>query len=122
MRKMLGFAPLFVLLVGSACGNDLDGETLIGATCESADDCGVTGICVVGEEGLCSRECRNPGTAQECPLGSYCHRERVETTDMTLSEMTLCFPACKGDADCRTGYKCKGVSSGSGKVCVPESD
>lgn len=119
MRIVLGLA--YVLgFVCFACGNDLDGETLIGQTCEKSDDCDVTGVCVRGEEGLCSRSCVNPGAPQECPLGSYCHRERVETDQDAAGEMTLCFPACKVDVECRSGYKCKGVSSGSGKVCVPD--
>lgn len=122
MRKLFGVAPYLLVFICLACGNDLDGETLLGATCESSEDCDVAdGICVRGGEGMCSRSCENPGAAQECPLGHYCDRGQVETTeDEVARDMTLCFPACKAQTDCRVGFKCKGVSSGAGKVCFPD--
>lgn len=118
MRTVLGFA-FSVLLMQAACGDDLDGETLIGATCKASKDCDVTGVCVIGREGLCSLKCEAPGVAQQCPLGSYCDQRTVETADETIQPMTLCFPACKSSSDCRDGYECKTVTAGSGEVCVP---
>jgi hypothetical protein len=120
MRVLLGFALLIFIAPG--CGDDLEGETLIGATCKRADDCDVTGVCVLGGDGLCSRTCDSPGQAQQCPLGSYCDERVVETTDDTLQSMTLCFPACKSNSNCRSGYTCKSVTAGSGRVCVPSED
>ena len=117
MRMMFGL--VMSVLAASACGDDIANETLIGATCESNEDCDVTGVCVKGTDGLCTIPCRNPGAAQECPLDSYCDRENVEA-DGESSERTLCFPACDSDRDCRSGYECNGVSSGAGKVCVPK--
>jgi hypothetical protein len=118
MRTVLGFA-LFILFAQAACGDDLDGESLIGATCKVSNDCDVTGVCVLGKDGLCSLKCEFPGAPQQCPLGSYCDERTVESTDETVQSMTLCFPACKASSDCRDGYECKSVTDGSGKVCVP---
>ena len=121
MRTLLGLT-LLILLTQVACGDDLEGETLIGASCKHASDCDVGGVCITtGTDGLCSQECRNPGQAQECPLGTYCDEQNVETTDATQQSMTLCFPACENDDDCRDGYKCNNVNVGHGKICVPEN-
>jgi hypothetical protein len=120
MRIAFGFALIAILF--GACGDDLEGETLIGATCAKSAECGVAGVCVMGAQGLCSRKCQFPGALQECPLGSYCHTETVETSEETLHDLTLCFPSCKADPDCREGYECTGASGGSGKVCVPSKD
>jgi hypothetical protein len=119
MRMMLGLALYVLASSVSGCGDDIEDETLIGATCESNDDCDVTGVCVKGPDGLCTLPCDNPGAAQECPLDSYCDSQNVET-DGESGDMTLCFPACDSDRDCRNGYQCNGVSSGSGKVCSPK--
>jgi hypothetical protein len=121
MRTVLGFA-LSILVTQAACGDDIDSETLVGATCSTNEDCDVTGVCVVGHGGLCSLKCQSPGVQQQCPLGSYCDERNVETSDETLQKQVLCFPACKGNADCREGFKCEGVTKGAGKVCVPEAD
>lgn len=117
MRTLLGFALVSMLL--TACGDDLDGESLIGATCSNADDCDVSGVCVLGKDGLCSLRCQVAGLQQQCPLGNYCDDREVETSDDPRSQMTLCFPACKSNSDCRTGYSCQSVTKGFGKVCVP---
>jgi hypothetical protein len=119
MRMLLGFA-LSVLITQAACsGDDLTRETLIGATCTSAKECDVTGVCILGKDGLCSLKCDSPGQPQQCPLGAYCDERTVETSSETIQPMTLCFPACKANAECRTGFECKAVKNGSGKVCVP---
>jgi hypothetical protein len=120
MRTLLGFA--FLISITAACGDDLEAETLIGATCKKSDECDVTGVCVLGGDGLCSLKCEAPGQSMQCPLGSYCDDRTVETADDTLQPMTLCFPACKGNSDCRDGFECKGVTMGAGKVCVPAED
>jgi hypothetical protein len=120
MRTLLGFALL--LSIVPACGDDLEGETLIGATCKESNECDVTGVCVIGGDGLCSLKCQFAGRAQQCPLGSYCDDRVVETADETLQPMTLCFPACQRNADCRSGFECKNVTTGAGKVCVPNED
>jgi hypothetical protein len=119
MRTLLGFALLFMAATSVACGDDLDGESLVGATCSKADDCDVSGVCVSGKDGLCSLHCEAAGQPQQCPLGSYCDDREVETSDDARAQMTLCFPACNANSDCRGGYSCKGVTKGSGKVCVP---
>ena len=119
MRRMLGLGLCVFALAVSGCGNDIEGETLIGQTCESNDDCDVTGLCVAGEEGLCTLPCRNVGAAQECPLNTYCDRQNVEV-EGEEDARTLCFPACNSDRDCRSGYQCNGLSQGPGKVCVPK--
>jgi hypothetical protein len=118
MRHWLAVAVLAGAL--AACGDDLDSETLIGATCKKADDCDVTGVCIKAGDGMCSLPCDVPGAAQQCPVGTYCDSVNVETTDQDKSEMTLCLPACSSKSDCRDGYDCKGVSSGPGKVCKPK--
>jgi hypothetical protein len=105
------------------CGDDLDGETLIGLACSEDTDCDVGGVCVTsGRDGLCTQECNAPGRAQACPLGSFCDRQQVETADDRSGEMTLCFPGCDSQADCREGYSCNGVSEGYGKVCRPKAE
>jgi hypothetical protein len=121
MRTVLGFA-LSILTMLAACGDDIEGETLVGATCSTADDCDVTGVCVLGNGGLCSLECNSAGQAQQCPLGNYCDEQTVETSDKTVAKMLLCFPACRANADCRDGFKCDNVKKGSGKVCVLAED
>jgi hypothetical protein len=121
MRMVLGFA-LSILTTLAACGDDIEGETLVGATCSTAEDCDVTGVCVVGNGGLCSLECQSAGEPQQCPLGNYCDEQTVETSDKTVQKMLLCFPACRVSADCRDGFGCVGVKKGSGKVCVPKED
>ncbi|MEY4576059.1 MAG: hypothetical protein RL701_762 [Pseudomonadota bacterium] len=107
-------------LVACSSSSD-DPETLIGATCESADECDPSGICVTdGADGLCSQLCAIAGGPQQCPLGNYCDTRQVTTDTSDRGERTLCLPACKSDSDCRDGYKCTGVSSGPGKVCGPK--
>jgi hypothetical protein len=124
MRKhALGFLLLLAsTLVVLGCGNDLDGETLIGAPCAEDSDCDPgAGVCITTvEPGLCSQPCDRPGAAQSCPLGAYCDEQQVETATDTEAKMTLCFPACDRDSDCREGYACNGVSEGPGKVCSPK--
>lgn len=121
MRSVPSFALSLAVVCVAACGNDLDGETLIGATCKRASDCDVTGVCITsGDDGLCSLKCQNPGIQQECPLGAYCDDRKVATNDAAEQQMTLCFPACQSNDDCRSGYECNGVSSGPGKICVPK--
>lgn len=120
---MLRIPCLAVLLVLAACGDDLDSETLIGATCKKTEDCDVTGVCITsGKDGMCSMPCEVPGAQQECPLGTYCDRVNVVTKKDkdTRSEMTLCLPACSAQSDCREGYECTGVSNGPGKTCKPK--
>jgi hypothetical protein len=84
--------------------------------------CGPAGVCITsGKDGECALPCQVPGGVGECPLHTYCDSENVTTdTHKQESDMTLCFPACTVDADCRDGYKCKGVSSGPGKICAPK--
>ncbi|HKP55775.1 MAG TPA: hypothetical protein VJV78_03615 [Polyangiales bacterium] len=111
----------FFSLGFAACGDDLDGESLIGATCKEQEDCDVTGVCITsGKDGMCSMECDAPGAPQQCPLGAYCDTVHAETNDDLPADMTLCLPACSNKDDCRSGYECTGVSSGSGKVCKPK--
>lgn len=118
MRTVLGFA-LSILITQVACDDNLERETLIGATCAKSNECGVAGVCVLGKDGLCSLKCDNPGRPQECPLGNFCDERTVETWDDTLQPLILCFPACKADTDCRDGYECRDVTNGAGSVCVP---
>jgi hypothetical protein len=93
---------------------------LIGAPCETADDCDVSGVCLTdGKDGLCSRTCNAPGRAGECPLGSYCDRAELTSDMQDTFVMFVCLPACKSQSDCRDGYSCNGVSGGPGKVCTP---
>jgi hypothetical protein len=118
---MLKIPCLAVLLGFAACGDDLSSEGLIGATCEKTEDCDVTGVCITSSrDGMCSMQCDTPGAPQQCPLGAYCDSVNVETSQFPPSEMTLCLPACTAKSDCRSGYECNGVSSGSGKVCKPK--
>ena len=118
---MLQAVSWVVSLLLAACMSTGGAETLIGAPCQRADECDVTGVCVTdGLDGLCSRTCRVPGGAGECPLGSYCDRAQLTTDTQSTSEMTLCLPACKEQKDCRAGYSCNGVSGGPGKVCRPD--
>jgi hypothetical protein len=115
-------ALLALSLAFAACGDDLESETLIGATCEETEDCGVEGVCITsGRDGMCSRACEDPGALMQCPLDTFCDSMNVETAEDTLSDMTLCLPACTQTTDCRTGYECTGVSGGSGRVCQPEN-
>lgn len=110
----------FILL--GACGGTDGTETLIGYPCEDSDQCDVTGVCVTdGRDGVCTQTCMVPGGAGQCPLGSYCTRgEYTAAGQDEPSTRTLCFPACKEQSDCREGYTCNGVSSGPGKVCLPD--
>ena len=107
-----------LLLVG--CGGDAGSETLIGYPCKTSDDCDVTGVCVTdGKDGMCTQKCISPGGAQQCPYGTYCTRSEYASDKQDKVSMTLCFPACKEQSECREGYECTGVSSGPGKVCQP---
>lgn len=122
MRMVLGCA-LSMLMTQAACGDDIEGESLVGATCSSNGDCGVAGVCVSSrKEGLCSVKCESAGQLQQCPLGNYCDARTVETETETLQAMVLCFPACKSNADCRAGLACEDVTKGFGKVCVPDEN
>ena len=104
-----------------SCMSTGGAETLIGATCQTKDDCDVSGVCVTdGKDGLCSRSCIEPGRAGECPLGSYCDRAELTTDTRSTGEITLCLPACKAQRDCREGYSCQPVSAGFGMVCRPD--
>jgi hypothetical protein len=117
---MLNARLWMIACVLCSCMSTGGAETLIGAPCNSAEDCDVTGVCITdGLDGLCSRRCRVPGGAGECPLGSYCDSAELTTDVQSTSEMTLCLPACKAQKDCRDGYVCVGVSGGPGKVCRP---
>lgn len=120
MLKRISF--LLGVILASACGAASGSETLIGAPCESPDECDVTGVCVTdGRDGMCTQTCMVPGGAGQCPLGSYCTRgEFTSATQDTAGTRTLCFPACKEQSECREGYECKNVSSGPGKVCTPK--
>jgi hypothetical protein len=109
------------LVLVAACGGASGSETLIGAPCESADECDVTGVCVTdGRDGICTQTCMRAGYPGECPLGSYCTSGAFTSaaSDETVTR-TLCFPACKQQSDCREGYQCNDVSSGPGMVCTP---
>jgi hypothetical protein len=116
------FWSSFMLFASNAsCGDDLDGETLIGLPCNESSECDVTGICVTsGKGGLCVMPCDFPGMAGQCPLGSYCDRQEVEVDEGAASSMTLCFPSCDSQGDCRDGYRCEEVVEGYGKVCGVE--
>jgi hypothetical protein len=120
--RMLNRTWLLGLLLAAACGGGGGAETLIGAPCESADDCDVvTGVCITdGEGGICTQTCTAPGAAGVCPVGSYCTRGAYTSAKLGAEgTLTLCFPACKEQSECRDGYECNGVSSGPGKVCTP---
>src|SRR5437868_1625883 len=105
MRKRIWICCCVGSLALLACGDSDDNDgTLLGATCESSEQCGPEGICITGgEDGMCSFACMNSGSPGQCPLGSYCDREQTET-DLGVGEMTLCFPACDSNDDCREGY------------------
>jgi hypothetical protein len=106
----------------AGCGDDdHGGETLIGVPCEKSSECDVTGSCVTsGKDGLCTMPCDAPGAAGQCPLGSYCDRREVEVDGDEASAMTLCFPSCENQDDCRDGYECDEVVAGHGMVCIVE--
>jgi hypothetical protein len=119
-KTQAAFAALLGLcLLG--CGDDTGTGSLIGATCKTADECDLSGVCVTdGPGGMCSLSCQTPGAAGACPVGAYCDRGSYTTDTQAKSEQTLCLPACKEKTDCRDGYSCTGVSSGPGKVCKPD--
>lgn len=120
MKILLAWLLLGGGLLVTACSGGSGSETLIGATCETSEECDVTGVCVVdGKDGMCTQPCTVPGGAGQCPLGSYCTREELTSDSSDKSSMVLCFPSCESQDDCRDGYSCNGVSSGPGKVCVP---
>jgi hypothetical protein len=105
-----------IILLG--CGGHQGNGTLIGATCTSSTECGAAGVCTTsGKDGSCSLPCDVPGGVAQCPLGTYCDRENVQTDTAPKAEMTLCFLACTDNTACRSGYECKGVHGGPGKVC-----
>ena len=117
VRNLIGLALLCV-----ACTSTGGAETLIGAPCETADECDPAGVCVVsGKDGICTQTCMAPGQPGQCPLGSYCTRNEFESsTSGAKGFMVLCLPACKQQSDCRDGYACNGVSAGEGKICEPK--
>ncbi|MET0387971.1 MAG: hypothetical protein ABW321_18510 [Polyangiales bacterium] len=105
----------------AACTKTGGRETLIGETCDTADDCDVAGLCLTdGPDGLCSADCIRPGEPGQCPLGTYCDRAELTAEGDDPAVLTVCLPACERHEDCRDGYSCNGVSSGPGKVCHPE--
>ncbi|HEY2736726.1 MAG TPA: hypothetical protein VGI70_22150 [Polyangiales bacterium] len=118
---MKNFLSIAALVAASACVSTGGKNSLIGETCQTADDCDVSGVCVTdGKDGLCALPCLEPGGAGQCPLGAYCDRASLTTDSQPMAEMTLCLPACKSNSDCRDGYECNDVSSGPGKVCEPK--
>jgi hypothetical protein len=120
VRMTIRTAFFGALAMVCACGGASGSETLIGAPCESSEECDVTGVCVTDAEGgICTQRCMVPGGAGQCPLGSYCTEESLTSDTLNKSIMTLCFPACKRQSDCRDGYRCANVSDGPGMVCQP---
>lgn len=128
MRKLSRIGTWFFCLSFTSlaaiagCGDDdLESETLIGLPCKESSECDVTGKCVTsGKGGLCVMECDAPGAAGQCPLGSYCDEREVAIDEGDPSTMTLCFPSCESQGDCRDGYECDDVTEGHGMVCVAE--
>jgi hypothetical protein len=120
MRNGLTALCLWVTVGMLGCDHNLSGVTLIGEPCGSSLECGAAGVCVTGQNGLCALPCDVSGDPNECPGGSYCDRESLASDTANKQDMTLCLPACLDQLDCRSGYDCKGVSGGNGKVCTPK--
>jgi hypothetical protein len=82
-----------------------------GEACVTGADC-ISGTCLTGDEGFPSGFC----TAADCEsrrdcagVGRACLRGEFNGN--------LCVELCSGDADCRTGYECVGLSNGA--YCYP---
>lgn len=107
-----------VAVVG--CGDDDSAApSRIGEACGTAEECGPEEMCLEDQPGgLCVQECTMPG--ERCGEGALCDTVNVTLGDGGVVDMVLCLQECEGDEDCRTGYGCNGVSSGSGKVCRTE--
>jgi hypothetical protein len=122
MGKLSLLAWVGIALFTFGCNNGGSGTgTLIGLPCTNSAMCGPVGICITTQkDGECSLPCQVSGGLGECPLGTYCDREDLKSDVEPKSQMTLCLPSCNADNDCRSGYKCKGVSDGPGKVCAPK--
>jgi len=99
-------------------------ESRVGQACSAAAACGPAEQCLVGEPGgLCVKPCTTSGSPGECPTGTLCDRDSFLGDDgRTEQVLTVCLRQCEKDDQCRQGYKCSGVSGGSGKVCQRQQE
>ena len=88
----------------------------VGGPCTAGTDCaalGATAFCAPMTDGFpggyCSSSCDN---ATPCAAPGVC-----VTTSATEAD---CLAACKVPADCRAGYTCFALKSGTGGVCFPK--
>ncbi|MEZ0313987.1 MAG: S8 family serine peptidase [Myxococcota bacterium] len=129
MRVAAGLTPCVPSfeLCGNAADDDCDGlidkldpqcapgSAPIGEACTRDFQCSVLGYCLESNlgfpSGYCSQGCEGSGSA--CPSGSICVGEGFTTG-------SSCHVACADHGDCRTGYQCLPLTSGSAvKACLP---
>lgn len=86
----------------------------VGSSCTKDTDCFTGLTCYFWSGGYCIEpDCVND---QDCPAGSSCLP--------LLENSQACFDACESDAECRSGYACKGLVDQYGitrKICHPLS-
>ena len=109
----------FIMLMGCG-GDDSPLPARIGQACSATSACASGEMCLADQPGgLCVKACTESGSSRECGAGSICDTVNVTAADGGVVDMVLCLADCQHDEDCRAGYSCNGVSSGTGKVCRP---
>jgi hypothetical protein len=103
---------------------------VFGSPCQAVIDCaplGSTYTCLTTFQGLaiptglCTRPCDPQSTTDCTDMMGACISE---TSGLGHTPLTACFPTCKADVPCRTGFKCNFVYMNNmlvePSVCVPE--
>jgi hypothetical protein len=103
---------------------------VFGSPCHATADCaplGSTYTCLTTFQdlsiptGLCTRPCDAQSTTDCADMMGACISE---TSGLGHTPLTACFPICKADVPCRTGFRCNFVYMNNmlvePSVCVPE--
>lgn len=114
----------------NSAGTDCN-PPVLGGPCQQNSDCAPLGpsfYCLKTFDifaipsGLCTRPCDGRSLTDCSEMAGACVSETI--TDTRPSPTTACFPTCKADAPCRTGFRCNFVYRNNmlvePSICVPE--
>jgi hypothetical protein len=107
---------------------------MFGSVCASDEDCkggGASFFCMKTfdvlriPDGLCTRPCEGASKTDCSDMMGTCLTERSGTNDASPTPRSACFPTCKLDVPCRSGFKCQFVYVNGmlvePSVCVPSA-
>ncbi len=97
--------------LGATCDLNAQCESGLECVCRDGTDCaaGLT-------DGLCSNDCNE---VSPCPATGVCANLAPVVPPMTEDWMrTLCLSACEDDSQCRTGFRCRELLSGTDATWV----